>query len=125
VPRIPPDARARIFQRFELEAGLTEPDGRAKSEQPLTIGRDEVRHLTPFPDMAVQPQTAIHRVNHPGTAGSKLSIFRTCLRLARPVRSTHFGATTTVSIPLQSARDHLQAGTPSIVAGAGVGETAP
>jgi hypothetical protein len=125
VPRISTDARARIFQRFELEAGLTEPDGRTKSEQPLTIGRDEVRHLAPFPDMAVQPQTAIHRVNHPGTAGSKLSIFRTCQGLARWVRAAQFSTTTTVSIPFQSARDYLQAGTPSIVAGAGVGETAP
>src|SRR5690242_6424824 len=53
VPRIASDARPRILQWLELEAGLPEPDGRAKSEQSLTIGRHEVRHLAPFPDVAV------------------------------------------------------------------------
>jgi hypothetical protein len=77
VPRIAAHARAGIFQRFELQAGLTEPDRHAESEQSLTIGRDEVRHLAPFPDVAVQPQTAIHRVNHPVAAGAKFSIRQT------------------------------------------------
>jgi hypothetical protein len=76
VPRIAANACPRIFQWLELEAGLPEPDCRAKSEQSLTIGRHEVRHLAPFPDVAVQPQAAIHCVNHPGAAGPKLSIFR-------------------------------------------------
>ena len=76
VPRIAANACPRIFQWLELEAGLPEPDCRAKSEQSLTIGRHEVRHLAPFPDVAVQPQAAIHCVNHPGAAGPKLSILR-------------------------------------------------
>jgi len=55
VPRVAADTRPRILQWLELEAGLPKPDCRAKSEQPLTIGRHEVRHLAPFPDVAVQP----------------------------------------------------------------------
>jgi len=105
MPRITADARARVLQRFELETALPEPERLAESEQPLTISGDEVRHLAPFPDVAVQPQAAVHRVNHPGTAGPKLSIFRTCQGLSRWLRSAHF-STTTVSIELQSACDH-------------------
>src|SRR6185295_2671887 len=37
VPRIAANACPRIFQWLELEAGLPEPDCRAKSEQSLTI----------------------------------------------------------------------------------------
>jgi hypothetical protein len=77
VPRIAANASAGILQRFELETGFTEPDHRAESKQSLTIGRDEVRHLAPLPDVAVQPETAVHRVYHPVAAGPKLQIFRT------------------------------------------------
>ena len=55
VPRIAAYARAGILQRLELETGLSEPDRRTESKQPLTIGRDEMRHLAPLPDVAVQP----------------------------------------------------------------------
>jgi hypothetical protein len=78
VPRITADAGAGILQWFELQTGRSEPDRRAEAEQSLTVGRDEVRHLAPFPDVAMQPQAAIHRVNHPGAAGPKFSIFRAC-----------------------------------------------
>jgi hypothetical protein len=105
MPRVAADARAGILQRFELETGLTEADRRAESEQSLAIGRDEVRHLAPFPDVAVQPQAAIHRVNHPGAAGSKFSIFRTCQGLVRWLPRCHF-STTAASIALRSACDH-------------------
>jgi len=105
MPRIAPNARAGIFQRFELETGFPESDRRAESKQSLTIGRDEVRHLAPFPDVAAQPQTAIHRVNHPGSAGPKLSILWTCDRLAGRLRTCHFSATA-VSIELQLVRHY-------------------
>jgi len=105
VPRIAANACPRIFQWLELEAGLPEPDCRAKSEQSLTIGRHEVRHLAPFPDVAVQPQTAIHRVNHPSAARPKFSVFRTWRELARRFRPDHFEATA-VFIVLASADDH-------------------
>jgi hypothetical protein len=105
VPRIPAYARSRILQRLELETGLPEPDCRAESEQSLTIGRHEVCHLAPFPDMAVQPQTAIHRVNHPGAARPKFSVIRTCRELARRFRTDHFEATA-VFIALASTDDH-------------------
>jgi hypothetical protein len=105
MPRIAADPRAGILQRLELETALPEPDRLAESEQSLSIGRDEVRHLAPFPDVAVQPQAPVHRVNHPRTTGLKLSIFRTCQRLFRRLRSAHF-RTTPLSIELRSACDH-------------------
>jgi len=93
VPRIATDARSRILQWLELEAGLPEPDGRAEAEQSLTVGGHEVRHLAPFPDVAVQPQTAIHRVNHPCAARPKFSVIRIRRELVRRFRLDHFGAT--------------------------------
>jgi hypothetical protein len=105
VPRIATYARSRILQRLELETGLPEADRRAESEQSLTIGGHEVRHLAPFPDVAVQPQTAIHRVNHPSAARPKFSVFRTWRELARRFRPDHFEATA-VFIVLASADDH-------------------
>lgn len=89
MPRIATYARSRILQRLELETGLPEADPRAESEQSLTIGRHEVRHLAPFPDVAVQPQTAIHRVNHPRAAGPKFPILRTCEGLVRSFQTCH------------------------------------
>ncbi len=105
MPRIAADARSRILQRLELETGLPEPDRRAESKQSLTIGRHEVRHLAPFPDVAVQPQTAIHCVNHPSAARPKLPVFRTCREVVRRFRLDHF-ETTAVFITLPSAGDH-------------------
>jgi hypothetical protein len=105
VPRVATYARSRILQRLELETGRPEPDRRAESEQSLTIGRHEVRHLAPFPDVAMQPQTAIHRVNHPGAARPKFLVFRTGRPLARRFRPDHFEATA-VFIVLASADDH-------------------
>src|SRR5437762_675352 len=105
MPRIAADARSGVLQRFELKATFPESDRRTEPEQSLSIGRDEVRHLAPFPDVTVQPQTAIHRVNHPGATRPKFSILRTGDRLACWLRTGHFSATA-MSIELGSARDH-------------------
>jgi hypothetical protein len=84
-----------------------------------------VRHLAPFPDVAVQPQAAVHRVNHPGATGAKFSILRALgQRLLLPLQSGHFCTTAVCSNTLISC-DYWQAGTPSTLAGVGVGETAP
>ena len=89
MPRVAANARTWILQRFELKPGFAESDRRAKAKQSLPIGRDEVRHLAPFPDVAVQPQTAIHRVNHPRAAGPKFPILRTCEGLVRSFQTCH------------------------------------
>jgi hypothetical protein len=53
MPGLATHASAWILQWLELETGLVEPDRRTESEQALTIGGHEMRHLAPFPDVAV------------------------------------------------------------------------
>jgi hypothetical protein len=85
VPRITTQPRARILEGLELKAGLTHAYCRAKSQQALAIGRDQVGHLPPFPDMAVKPQSAVHGVNHPVAARSKFTIWRARFGILRRV----------------------------------------
>ena len=65
MPRITSQTGAWILQRFVLESSDWKTNGAAVLDQALAIGGDEVGHWTAFPDMAVKPQTAFHRVDHP------------------------------------------------------------
>lgn len=76
MPRIPAQARSRIFQRFELQSVRGEPHFPAVREQALAVSRDEMRHRVPFPSMAVQPQSTIHGVDHPVESASELAVRR-------------------------------------------------
>src|SRR5690242_16250514 len=64
VPRVPADAGARIFQRLELEPAFRQPHVMSIPEQSLTIRGDQMRHRSSLPDVAVQPEPAVHRVDH-------------------------------------------------------------
>ena len=101
------------------------PDRRAVAQQALTVGRHEVRHRPPLPDVAVQPEAAVHRVDHPLAARAKLSIRRTGRGLARAILVVSLQCDGSVHRALHQRDDHWQAGTPSVVAGVGVGDTAP
>jgi len=43
---------------------LRQADGASVGEQQLAIGRDEVRHSSILPQMAMEPQPTIHGVDH-------------------------------------------------------------
>lgn len=73
VPCIAPDAIARIAQRFAFEPFGIEAYGSAVGDQEFTIARDEVRHRPSHPDMAVQPESAGHRMCHPFAAVFELT----------------------------------------------------
>ena len=73
MPSIPAFAGSRILQRLELKTMGRDAHFGAVVEQPLFVGRDEMRHAPAFPHVAVQPETAIHRVNHAVAAPFKFS----------------------------------------------------
>ena len=56
---------AGILERLELQPRSGQSDGAPVGEQQLTVHGDQVRHRAPLPDMPVQPEPAVHGVDHP------------------------------------------------------------
>ena len=79
MPRVAPIPRPGVLQRFVLETRGRQSHGAAVGEQALAIGRDEMGHRAALPDMAMEPETAVHRVDHPLATVVELAIqgFRT------------------------------------------------
>jgi hypothetical protein len=74
MPRRPTQASPRIFERLVLEARLRDADHGAIPQERRPIRRHQMRHLTAFPHMTVQPEAAVHRVNHPFPSGAELPV---------------------------------------------------
>src|SRR6185437_11758122 len=64
VPRIALHAGARVLEWFVLEVFRLKPGSAPIGQELLAIGGDQVRHRAPLPDMAVQPESTVHRVQH-------------------------------------------------------------
>jgi hypothetical protein len=75
MPRVASDARARILQRLELKPTRRETDARSIGEQALSVRRHEVSHRTPFPDVTVEPEAAVHGMDHPLATQRELAIW--------------------------------------------------
>ena len=76
MPRVSADARARILEGFVLEAVGVDPNGRTVFEKKRAIRRDEMRHATAAPEMAVQPEATIHGEDHPITSLFEFAVLR-------------------------------------------------
>jgi hypothetical protein len=74
MPRVTSHAGTWILEWFVLEAGHWKSHGASIFDQTLSIGGDEVCHWATPPEMAMEPQAATHRVNHPLTSQRKLTI---------------------------------------------------
>jgi hypothetical protein len=74
VPRFATLARAWILERFVLQASKGKTHRASIFDQALAIGGDQVRHGATLPDMAMEPQAAIHRVDHPLSATRELAV---------------------------------------------------
>jgi hypothetical protein len=74
MPSVAAEPRARVLERLELQAGFWEAYRASIIEQALAVGRHEVRHFAPLPHVAVEPETTIHRVNHPITTLRELDV---------------------------------------------------
>jgi hypothetical protein len=73
VPGVSTNAAARILERFELERFGGDAHTPAIGEEQCSVRGDEVRHGPPLPYVSMEPQTAIHGVDHPIAPGAKLA----------------------------------------------------
>ena len=64
MPGFAPFTGARILQGFSLQALVRQPDATAVRDQAIAIRGHEVRHGPTEPDMAMEPEAALHRVDH-------------------------------------------------------------
>ena len=74
MPCIASDACSRILERLELQAGDGQTNNAAIFDQAFAIARDEVCHGTTLPNMAMEPEPSIHRVDHSLASKSELTI---------------------------------------------------
>ena len=64
MPGISSSARARIFQRPVLQALFAQAQLPSVADQLFAVCRDKVGEGLALPHMVMQPQAAVHRVDH-------------------------------------------------------------
>ncbi len=112
MPCIATLAAARIAERVELQACLREADASAPAQQAVAIDRHEMGESPTEPEVAMQPEAAVHGVDHAvTTAGELLPLQQERGRVARWRDRREGGRVARAA--------HWQATTPSSVAGAG------
>ena len=79
MPRVATLPGARILERLELQASGGQSRFRPVGEQERTVGGYQVRHRPPFPEMPVQPEAAVHGVDHPLASRRELAVNRVTL----------------------------------------------
>jgi hypothetical protein len=111
MPRVASNTSAWILEWLVLQPGNWKTNGAAILDQTLATGGDEVSHRATLPHMAVQPQAAFHRVDHPFAAKRKFAI--------RPIagRVVTIDRRAAHSRP-EAMKDQLQVIRPSSVEGA-------
>jgi hypothetical protein len=97
MPRVASHAATWILERFVLQAGTWKTHRASIGDQALAIGGDEVRHWVTLPEMAMEPQAAIHRVNHPLTSQRELTIGTVVERAVTVDRSAAHSRTVAMS----------------------------
>ena len=68
VPGITADSRAGVLEWLELKPVERKAHVLSIGIESKPIGRDQVSHPCPFPHVAVEPEPAIHGVDHAGPA---------------------------------------------------------
>jgi hypothetical protein len=116
MPCVASHASTWILERFVLEAGDWKSHGASIFDQTLSISGDEVCHWTTLPEMAMEPQAAIHRVNHPLASQRKLTIGTIVERAVTVDRSAAHSRTAAMSgsvagdSPLEGCRRERSSG---------------
>jgi hypothetical protein len=75
MPCVAADAGARILEWLVLQASGGEPHGAPVLEEELAVRGNEMRHPLAPPDVAVQPEAAVHRVDHSVSAPLELPVW--------------------------------------------------
>jgi hypothetical protein len=74
VPGVTADAGAWVLERLVLQASGGEPHGAPVLEEELAVRGNEMRHPLAPPDVTVQPEAAVHRVDHSLSAPLELAV---------------------------------------------------
>ena len=85
MPGIAPNAGARILQGLELQPAFRQAHPLPVFDQPRSVGRYKMSHLVTLPHVAVEPQSTVHRVYHPGAPLPELDVIN---RRRRFIHST-------------------------------------
>lgn len=64
MPGISTDASPRILQRLELQTLRADANRGTVTEQERLVSRDEMGEWSALPNMAMEPESPIHRVDH-------------------------------------------------------------
>lgn len=73
MPGVATDAGTRVLERLELESFGGNADSASVGEEALSVGRDEVRQEPSLPHVAMEPEAAIHGVDHSVATGVELA----------------------------------------------------
>ena len=63
---------AWVFERMILQSIRRQAHARAPREQPRPVRGDEMGEASAEPEMSMQPETAVHRVDHPIASRAEL-----------------------------------------------------
>ena len=84
MPRRHPDSRPRVFQRFVLQPGRLEVEGRGEGEQPFFVPAHQVHHRLAPNRVAMKPHAAVEGEAHPLAAARELTVRRVYWQVMRP-----------------------------------------
>lgn len=96
MPGVAPNTGAGVLQWLVLQPFRWNANGLPILEQAPPVRRDEMCHGPPEPDMAMEPQAALHGVDHPIASARELAVLGNCAphgrapltdRRRRPTRS--------------------------------------
>ncbi len=117
MPRLAPNSVSWVLERVMLDPVWWHPHALAPRQQQLAVARHKVRHRSAKPNVAMQPKTAAHRVDHAVAPQSELD---------PPFIESRHATRRRDALELHRANaDQLQATRPSVAAGAGTAPTFP
>jgi hypothetical protein len=73
VPRVAPDAGPWILEWLELQVMAREPQRITQRQEPVAIGADHVHQWLSLPDVTMEPESAVHGMDHPVLAPNELA----------------------------------------------------
>jgi hypothetical protein len=74
MPGVSPLTSPWVTQWLELQSRFWQSSTNAVFQQSITVCGHQMRHGSPLPSMAMQPQATVHRVDHPVAPSGKLPI---------------------------------------------------
>jgi hypothetical protein len=73
MPGVATNAGTRILEGLELEALGGNSGSASVGEEALSVGRDEMRQEPSLPDVPMEPEAALHGVDHSVATGVELA----------------------------------------------------